>query len=98
VEGQILFHRQVNKDGVGGASVETVDLAALKSGSRELRSIRGGEIAMIFQEPMTSLNPVLTVGMQLIEAIRAHETVSRSAARARARRYTPLNGSRSRSS
>ena len=49
-----------------------------------MRGIRGDRIAMIFQEPMTSLNPVLSVGTQLVEAIRAHEPVSRTAARARA--------------
>src|SRR5438034_7467007 len=41
----------------------------LKMNSRQLRSIRGDEIAMIFQDPMTSLNPVKTIGAQLIEAI-----------------------------
>lgn len=50
----------------------------------ELRSVRGNRIAMIFQEPMTSLNPVLTIGTQIAEAIRAHEPVSRSDARTRA--------------
>ena len=49
----------------------------------ELRNIRGAEIAMIFQEPTASLNPVLTVGSQIDEAIRAHESVTRAAARAR---------------
>ncbi|MBC2834293.1 ABC transporter ATP-binding protein [Paragemmobacter straminiformis] len=49
-----------------------------------MRALRGDRIAMIFQEPMTSLNPVLTVGAQLVEAIRAHEPVGRSEARARA--------------
>ena len=39
---------------------------------RAMRRVRGGKIAMIFQEPMTSLNPVLTIGAQLTEAIRAH--------------------------
>jgi dipeptide transport system ATP-binding protein len=51
---------------------------------RDRRQIRGKDMAMIFQEPMTSLNPCFTIGFQLIEAIRAHERTSRKAARARA--------------
>jgi len=51
---------------------------------RELRSIRGGEIAMIFQDPMTSLNPVHKVGAQLVEAILLHQDITKAAARARA--------------
>jgi peptide/nickel transport system ATP-binding protein len=52
----------------------------------DLRAIRGDRIAMIFQEPMTCLNPVMTIGAQLTEAIRAHEPVGRSeAAKARDR-------------
>jgi peptide/nickel transport system ATP-binding protein len=50
----------------------------------ELRGIRGSEIAMIFQDPMTSLNPVYRVGWQIVEQIRAHEQVTKQAARARA--------------
>ncbi len=49
---------------------------------REMQDIRGNEVAMIFQEPMTSLNPVLTVGRQIAEAIRRHRGVSASEARA----------------
>ena len=41
----------------------------------ELREVRGDEIAMIFQDPMTSLNPVYRIGDQIVEQIRAHETV-----------------------
>lgn len=53
----------------------------LSIGARELRDIRGGQIAMIFQEPMTSLNPVTTVGDQIIEAVRAHRRATHAQAR-----------------
>ena len=55
------------------------DLATLAE--RDMRKVRGADIAMIFQEPMTSLNPVLTIGRQLTEAIRAHRPVGRAEAR-----------------
>jgi peptide/nickel transport system ATP-binding protein len=58
------------------------DLAALSD--REMQRARGKDISMIFQDPMTSLNPVLTVGDQLIEAIRCHTDVSRHEAGSRA--------------
>jgi peptide/nickel transport system ATP-binding protein len=51
---------------------------------RKLRDIRGNDIAMIFQDPMTSLNPVHTIGAQLVEAIQLHRDVSKKGARARA--------------
>jgi len=53
----------------------------LRLPERELRTIRGAEIAMIFQEPMTSLNPVYSVGFQIAEAIRTHQSVTRRQAR-----------------
>jgi peptide/nickel transport system ATP-binding protein len=56
----------------------------LRMTSRQLRSIRGDEIAMIFQDPMTSLNPVKTIGAQLVEAIMLHRDVSKRQARSRA--------------
>jgi peptide/nickel transport system ATP-binding protein len=56
----------------------------MKLGRDEMRSVRGSEIAMIFQDPMTSLNPVYRVGWQIAEQIRAHEPVSKDAAHARA--------------
>jgi oligopeptide/dipeptide ABC transporter ATP-binding protein len=60
----------------------SVDLTKLPE--PELRKIRGGRIGMIFQEPMTSLNPVFTIGDQIVEAVRLHKPVSREQARARA--------------
>ena len=51
---------------------------------KEMRSVRGRDIAMIFQEPMTSLNPVLTIGAQIVEVLQVHEKLSRKAAWARA--------------
>ncbi len=59
------------------------DVELLSMGERELSRIRGARVAMIFQEPMTSLNPVYTVGAQIDEAIRLHRRVSRRQARAR---------------
>jgi oligopeptide/dipeptide ABC transporter ATP-binding protein len=58
------------------------DLLSLASGP--MRAVRGKEISMIFQEPMTSLNPVFTCGEQIVEAVVLHERVSRSEARTRA--------------
>jgi peptide/nickel transport system ATP-binding protein len=58
----------------------------------EMQAIRGGEISMIFQEPMTSLNPVFTCGEQIIETLMVHERVSRRAARARAVEMLELVG------
>jgi len=51
---------------------------------REMRQVRGSQVAMIFQEPMTALNPVLTVGFQIAEAVLAHEKVSKGEAMTRA--------------
>ena len=75
VEGQILFHRD---------SGEVVDLTKLSATGKAMRAIRGKEIALIFQEPMTSLSPVHKIGNQIIEAIQLHFDVDRKEARARA--------------
>jgi len=76
VEGEILFYRN------GGGRV--VDIASLDSRGSEIRSIRGGEIAMVFQEPMTSLNPLFTVGSQIAETVQLHQGVSHDEALDRA--------------
>src|SRR5262249_6956485 len=56
-------------------------LAKLEPNGPEMRSIRGSEIALIFQEPMSSFSPVHSIGNQIIEAIRLHQPVSRREAR-----------------
>jgi peptide/nickel transport system ATP-binding protein len=76
VEGEIQFRRP----GAGGGG-EMVDLAKLEPNGPEIRSIRGAEIALIFQEPMSSFSPVHSVGNQIIEAIRLHQPVGRREAR-----------------
>jgi len=62
----------------------------LKCSDQEMRKIRGNRIAMIFQEPMTSLNPVYTVGRQIAEAVQIHTKASRSDAMARAQEMLQL--------
>jgi peptide/nickel transport system ATP-binding protein len=66
----------------GSIHFEGTDLSTLNEG--EMREIRGNAISMIFQEPMTSLNPVLTVGTQVAESIMVHQGLSKSAAMKRA--------------
>ena len=77
VDGEIYFRRP----GANGGAAEMVDLAKLEPNSLEMRSIRGAEIALIFQEPMSSFSPVHSVGNQIIEAIRLHQPVGRREAR-----------------
>jgi oligopeptide/dipeptide ABC transporter ATP-binding protein len=74
---------------VGGSimlrrSEAAVDLAQLDPAGKEVRRIRGGEIALVFQEPMTSFSPVHTIGNQIVESVRLHRQVSRQEARGRA--------------
>lgn len=66
----------------GSIHFEGRDLVHLSD--RELRSIRGGRMAMIFQDPMMTLNPVLTVGTQMVETLKAHRSISDADARAQA--------------
>ena len=76
--GEILFHRELPgkpDDGSGGAQVETLDLVKQDANGDVMRSIRGAEISMVFQEPMTSLSPVHTVGNQIGEVITLHQKV-----------------------
>lgn len=70
VNGEILFQHSRN------GSTNIIDLAKLKATGKEMRNIRGGEIALIPQEPMAAFSPVHTIGNQIIEAIQLHQKVS----------------------
>ncbi len=76
VEGQINLHRKETD--------KIIDIAKLDPRGQEMRSIRGGEIAIVFQEPMMSLNPLYTIGDQIAEAVQIHQKVGRKEALARA--------------
>lgn len=75
VEGEILLHRP---DG------EWVNITSLKPKGKEIRQIRGKDISMIFQEPMSTLSPVHTIGNQLLETIMLHLPLNKEQARERA--------------
>ncbi|MBX3002263.1 MAG: ABC transporter ATP-binding protein, partial [Caldilineaceae bacterium] len=75
VGGEVLYTYSNN-----GGQQRRIDLLSLPPNDAEIRSIRGGEISMIFQEPMSAFSPVHTVGNQLVEAIRLHTDLSPKAA------------------
>ena len=81
VAGEILFRR---RQAPGAPEGGMVDLTQLDANSNEMRDIRGAEIALVFQEPMSSFSPVHTIGNQVVEAILLHQKVSRREARERA--------------
>jgi peptide/nickel transport system ATP-binding protein len=78
VGGEILLHQ-----GQNGHS-QITDLVKLPANGSKMREIRGGEIAMVFQEPMTSLNPLYSVGTQIAETVQLHQRVSKKEALGRA--------------
>jgi peptide/nickel transport system ATP-binding protein len=69
---------------IESGSIELEGRDLLKLSERSMRDVRGKDVSMIFQEPMTSLNPVYTVGWQIVEAVRLHQRKSKGEARARA--------------
>jgi oligopeptide/dipeptide ABC transporter ATP-binding protein len=79
VQGHILFYRYK-----GNGSAEGIELAQLDPRGAEICDIRGNEIAIIFQEPMTSLSPVHSIGNQIMEAIILHQQVDKAEARDKA--------------
>jgi peptide/nickel transport system ATP-binding protein len=79
VSGEVIYYRY-RPDG----AVDKIELTKLDPRGREIRSIRGNEISKIFQEPMTSLSPVHTIGNQIMEAIILHQKVGKEEAREKA--------------
>jgi len=80
INGEILYHRRmdtINGNNTGSEQVEILDLAKIGAESDEMRSIRGAEISMVFQEPMTSLSPVHTIGNQIGEVISLHQKLDK---------------------
>ena len=71
--GQVVPSSRIRLDGVDVMKLE----------GEALRAIRGGRIGLVFQDPMTSLNPVLTVGFQVAEALTAHQSYSKAEAKSR---------------
>ena len=85
-----LLPRGVGRVASGVVRLGDRDLLGLSE--RELRSVRGNDVAMVFQEPMTSLNPAFRIGDQIAETVRLHRGVSRRAARQRAVEVLDLVG------
>jgi oligopeptide/dipeptide ABC transporter ATP-binding protein len=78
VDGQILLHQRQN------GNSQVTDIVKLNPQGTQMRDIRGGEIAMVFQEPMTSLNPLYSVGTQIAESVQLHQQVGKQKALDRA--------------
>jgi peptide/nickel transport system ATP-binding protein len=81
--GQIVYYRTLQATGPSATS-DVVHINELKANSQEMRAIRGNQISMVFQEPMTAMSPVRTVGRQIMEAIELHQGASRAEARQKA--------------
>lgn len=77
VDGQILFRRLAANDAIE----DEIDIATLRPTSKEIRRIRGGDIALIPQEPMASFSPLHSIGEQIVEAVLLHQDVSRDEAK-----------------
>jgi len=83
VEGEITYYKTIHKTASSSTS-DVIEITKLKPNSPEMRSIRGNHISMVFQEPMTAMLPVRTVGAQIMEAIMLHQKVNKAEARERA--------------
>ena len=81
--GEILFYKSVQNNGMN-ATVDVVNITTLDPKGKEIRDIRGNHISMVFQEPMTAMIPIRTIGQQITESIILHQGVSKEAARQQA--------------
>lgn len=77
--GEILYYKRSKDESAG--SIEVVNITKLDPGGSEIRHLRGNHISMVFQEPMTAMSPVRTIGQQIGEAIILHQKVSKEEAR-----------------
>lgn len=83
VSGEILYYQPASKD-TSSESVDIVKIDQLDPKGKEIRHIRGNQISMVFQEPMTAMSPVRTIGQQITEVIMLHQHVDKREARKRA--------------
>ena len=83
VSGEILFYKS-DWERTGINQTEVINITQLDPNGKEIRDIRGNHISMVYQEPMTAMSPVRTIGQQIIEAIILHQKVNKQEARERA--------------
>jgi len=94
VGGEVIFNRRHRTGGRADTTgvVEQLDLAKMDPQGRRIREIRGNEIAYIYQEPMSALSPVYTIGHHILEVIQLHQKVNKKEARERATEVLRLVG------
>jgi oligopeptide/dipeptide ABC transporter ATP-binding protein len=81
--GEIIYYRPISEN-ASSEKVEVVKIHTLEPNGTEIRNIRGNQISMVFQEPMTAMSPIRTIGKQITEVISLHQGVSKAEARERA--------------
>ena len=81
--GEIIYYRPVSEN-ASSEMVEVIKIHTLDPSGTEIRNIRGNQISMVFQEPMTAMSPIRTIGKQIMEVISLHQKVSKAEARERA--------------
>ncbi len=81
--GEITFYKP-ERTNDGTPSTEVINITRLDPNGKEIRDIRGNQISMVYQEPMTAMSPVRTVGQQIIEVIRLHQKLGKAEAREKA--------------